>query len=146
MHRSGKKEAPKEEKIQPLCWTKGPLLESRKETALSSPRNDALSAAIPACWRGCGNGRWARRRRGRGAVVAAVAKAEAEAMAATGMDGARLRLASFINRGRRRVCVEGEVEIRRRDGNLRVLWMPPQAADARSPAPLSAWDFVLLAL
>ena len=49
MHRSGKKEAPKEEKIQPLCWTQGPLLESRKETALSSPRNDALSVAIPAC-------------------------------------------------------------------------------------------------
>lgn len=85
MHRSGKKEAPKEEKIQPLCWTKGPLLESRKETALSSPRNDdALSAAIPACWRGCGNGRGARRRRGKGAAVAAVAEAEAEAMVATG--------------------------------------------------------------
>lgn len=52
MHRSGKKkEAPEEEKIQPLCWPKGPRLESRKETALSSPRNDALSAgcaAIPA--------------------------------------------------------------------------------------------------
>jgi len=84
MHRSGEKEAPKEEKIQPLCWTKGPLLESRKETALSSPRNDALSAAIPACWRGCGNGRGARRRRGRGAAVVAVAEAEAEAMVATG--------------------------------------------------------------
>jgi hypothetical protein len=52
MHRSGeKKEAPEAEKIQPLCWPKGPLLESRKETALSSPLNDALSAgcaAIPA--------------------------------------------------------------------------------------------------
>jgi hypothetical protein len=39
------KEARKEEKTQPLSWPKGPLLESRNETALSSPGNDAFRAA-----------------------------------------------------------------------------------------------------
>nr|CAB3476603.1 unnamed protein product [Digitaria exilis] len=49
---------------------------SRKETALSSPGNEALSAAIRASRRGCGNGRGVsgEKRREREAVVMAVAE------------------------------------------------------------------------
>lgn len=125
-----KEEAPKEEKIQPLCWPKGPLLESIKETALSSPGNDALSAAIRASRRGCGNGRGVsgERRREREAVVMAVAEV------VRGRERWETEL-SYINRRERCVGI-------RRCGNLRVLWVPPQPADAHS-FPLALHGFFL---
>jgi hypothetical protein len=61
------------------------------------------------------------------------------------MDGARWRapgkllLLLYKQRTEEEARPCGEVEIRRRDGNLRVLWIPPQPADARPPARCHRW-------